>query len=326
MTNLKNIELPGIKEIEKAYKHIQKYSHQTPLMTSQYFNYISGSNIVFKCENFQKGGAFKIRGALNAVFNNLSEHQKTGITTHSSGNHGQAIALAASMNDIKVNIVMPENAPKVKIEAVRSYNAEITFCKPTLKDREETMERLINLYGYKPIHSYNDIRVITGQASASLEMLDQLSYKPDYIVTPIGGGGLISGTCLTRNYVSPKTKVIAAEPLMANDAYLSFKKKEFVPSYSPNTIADGLKTSLGSITYKIVLEMVSDILLANEDSIINTMKLIWERMKIIVEPSSAVALAVILDNKKIFKNKTVAVILTGGNVDLNNLPWLNSKV
>ncbi len=326
MSCLKNTEVPGIGQIKKAYEQIRKYVHQTPLMTSRYINSIAGANIIFKCENFQKGGAFKIRGALNAVFSNLKEYKKYGITTHSSGNHAQAVAIAGLMSDIKVHVVMPENAPEVKTEAVKSYKSIITFCKPTLKDREETMERLIAEYGYKPIHSYNDINVITGQASASLELFNQLDHKIDYLVTPVGGGGLLSGTCLVCSYISPHTKVIGAEPETANDAYLSFKKKQFVPSVAPKTIADGLRTSLGSLTFPIIIEKASDIILTKEASIINAMKLIWERMKIVVEPSSAVALAAIFDNQEIFRNKTIGVILTGGNVDLKKLPWLNSKI
>jgi len=312
-------DLPGIKQIKKAYRQIREHIHQTPLMSSKFINSLSGSDIVFKCENFQKGGAFKIRGALYNVFSNLKEHQKYGITTHSSGNHAQAVALAGSMAGIKVHVVMPENAPEVKTEAVRSYGGIITFCKPTLKDREKTMDELIAEYGYKPIHAYNDIRTITGQGTVSLEILEQLNYKPDYLITPVGGGGLLSGTSLTCGYISPGTKVIGSEPANANDAYLSFRKKQFVPSVSPNTIADGLKTSLGSLTFPIIIDKVADIMIVSEDSIINAMKLIWERMKIIVEPSAAVGLAVVLDNPEVFKDKTVSIVLTGGNVDLKGL-------
>ena len=322
MNYLKDIELPCIEKINEAYEGIRKFAHKTPLMSSQHINTITGSNIIFKCENFQKGGAFKIRGALNAVFSNLSEHRKYGITTHSSGNHAQAVAIAGTMANIKVHLVMPETAPKVKVDAVKSYGAKIQFCKPTLEDRELTMDRLIDKFGYKPIHAYNDIRVITGQATAALEFFSQSDSGLDYLVTPVGGGGLLSGTCITCRHISPQTKVIGAEPEMANDAYLSFRSKQFVPSVSPNTIADGLKTSLGSLTFPIILEMTSDILLASENAIISAMKLIWERMKIIVEPSAAVTLAVILNNPEVFKNKTTGVILSGGNVDLMKLPWI----
>ncbi len=319
MNSFKGTEIPDIKQIKKAYEHIRKHIHQTPLMSSHQINSLLNTSIIFKCENFQKAGAFKIRGALYAVFSNIDEHKSYGITTHSSGNHAQAVALAGSMANIKVHVVMPETAPKVKTEAVKSYGGIITFCKPTLKDREKTMEKLIAQYGYKPIHSYNDTRVITGQATTSLEFLDQLEGKPDYIVAPVGGGGLLSGICITCSHISPDTKVIGAEPEMADDAYLSFKSKQFVPSVAPKTIADGLRTSLGSITMPIILEKASDILLTKETTIIRAMKLIWERMKIVVEPSAAVALAAILDNPEIFENKTTGVILTGGNIDLDNL-------
>lgn len=325
MNPLLEFELPGIDSIKKAYENIRKFAHRTPVMSSRQIDMITGSNIIFKCENFQKGGAFKIRGALNAVFSNPDEHKKFGITTHSSGNHAQAVAIAGKLANIKVHLVMPQTAPKVKIDAVRSYGAEIEFCKPTLKDREVTMDKLIDLYGYKPIHAYNDLRVITGQATASLEFYDQLEEKPDFLVSPVGGGGLLSGTCLTTSYIFPDTKVIGAEPEMANDAYLSFKSREFVPSVSPNTIADGLKTSLGSFTFPIILNKAHDIITTSEDTIIKAMKLIWERMKIIVEPSAAVGLAVVLDNPEIFKNKTTGIILSGGNVDLMRLPWVISN-
>ncbi len=321
----KDLNSPALEQIKKAYEGIRKYAHRTPLMSSRNINSITGANIIFKCENFQRGGAFKIRGALNAVYSNLDEHRRYGITTHSSGNHAQAVAIAGSMAGIKVHLVMPETSPKVKINAVRSYGAEIEFCKPTLKDRERTMDRLIADNGYKPIHAYNDIRVITGQATASLEFFEQLDCELDYLITPVGGGGLLSGTCLTSSYVSPDTKIIGAEPEMANDAYLSFKRKQFVPAKSPKTIADGLRTSLGSLTFPVILDKASDILVTGENSIIDSMKLIWERMKIVIEPSSAVALAVIIDNPGMFKNKNTGVIITGGNVDLMNLPWIDKK-
>lgn len=320
-----NFKLPDIDNIKNAHEIIREHAHLTPVMRSLQINSITGSDIIFKCENFQKGGAFKIRGALNAVFSDISEHRKYGITTHSSGNHAQAIAIAGSMAGIKVHLVMPETAPKVKVDAVRGYGAEIEFCKPTLQDREDTMEKLIDKYGYKPVHAYNDIRVITGQATASLEFLNQIDYSLDYLVTPVGGGGILSGTCITSNHLSPGTKVIGAEPEMANDAFLSFQSKKFVPSVSPNTIADGLKTSLGSLTFPIIINKVHNILTTTEETIIKAMKLIWERMKIVVEPSAAVGLAVLLDNPEMFKDKKTGIILTGGNVDLMKLPWTISN-
>ncbi len=315
-------KLPTIENINKAYTIISTFAHITPVMKSEQINQITCSDIFFKCENFQKGGAFKIRGAINAVKNNIEDCIKYGITTHSSGNHAQAVAIAGKIFGIKTHIVMPKTASKVKIDAVKSYGANIEFCKPTLEDRESSMERLINQFGYRPIHAYNDIRVITGQATATLEFFNQLKQKPDYIILPVGGGGLLSGAIIASHYLSPETKVIGAEPEMANDAYLSFKSKKFIPSVTPNTIADGLKTSLGSFTFPIIINKVYDILTVSEDNIIKAMRLIWERMKIIIEPSSAVGLAAIMENKSMFRNKKTAVILSGGNIDLMNIPWM----
>lgn len=313
--------LPGGREIQSAYMRIGSLINQTPVMTSATVNEQTGSTVFFKCENFQKGGAFKFRGATNAILKLGKEELARGVCTHSSGNHAQALALAAIKNYTKAYIVMPENAPLVKVNAVRDYGGQITFCEPTLQAREATLEKVRQETGATFIHPYNNLDVIEGQATCFYEMLGQLSFFPDYVIAPVGGGGLLSGTLLTANEFSPSTKVIAAEPLNANDAWQSFKQKEFVPSMQPNTIADGLKTSLGTYTWPVIRDNLNDIFTVSEEKIVETMFFVWERMKIVIEPSAAVSLAVVLENREIFKDKKIAVIFSGGNTDLKNLPW-----
>ncbi len=288
---------------------------------------ITGTRIFFKCENFQKAGVFKSRGAVNAVFSLQSDKLAKGVATHSSGNHAAALSRAAQLRKIKAYIVMPENSSRVKIEAVKNYNGIITFCKPTLQDREETLQKIIDKTGAIEIHPYNDTRIIAGQATAALELFEDVE-NLDIIMAPVGGGGLLSGTALATHYFSPDTKVIAAEPEGAKDAFLSFYGKELVPSINPKTIADGLLTSLGSLTYPIIKTHVDEIITVHEESIINAMRLVWTRMKIIIEPSAAVPLATIIQenppeaNRKIdFKGKRIGIIISGGNVDPDNLPW-----
>ena len=310
-----------LESIQNAAKRIEPYIHRTPILTNASINSVTGCNIFFKCENFQKAGAFKSRGACNGVFS-LSENEiRSGVCTHSSGNHAQALARAAKMRNIPAWIVMPENAPNVKVEAVRSYDGVITFCKPTLEDRENTLKKVIKKTGAKEIHPYNDYTTITGQATCALEIMQE-DQNFDIIMTPVGGGGLLSGTAITTKNIAPETKVFAAEPRGADDALRSFYGQKFVPSINPKTIADGLLTSLGSITFPIILDLVDEIIPVQEESIIKAMRLIWERMKLVVEPSAAVPLAAILENKEFFKEKKTGVILSGGNVDLNNLPWI----
>jgi threonine dehydratase len=282
---------------------------------------MTGAELFFKCENFQKVGAFKARGATNAVFS-LEEFQTgQGVATHSSGNHAQALSWAASLRNLPAYIVMPENSSPVKINAVKDYGGIITFCKPTLAAREETLEEVIATTGSIEIHPYNNLRIIAGQATAAAELFEDIQ-DLDILLAPVGGGGLLSGTALSAYYFSPKTKVIAAEPEQANDAWLSFTQKKFVPSLHSNTIADGLRTSLGSLTFPIILEHVEDIVTVSEEAIIRTMRLVWERMKILIETSSAVAVAALMDGKMDVKGKKVGVILSGGNVDLDHLPWI----
>lgn len=314
------MHIPEISDIRNAYAKIKNRVNRTPVMTSSNLNSLLGINLFLKCENFQKVGAFKYRGATNAILNLNKKELQNGVATHSSGNHAAALALAARNNDSKAYIVMPQNAPRVKKNAVKSYGAEIVFCEPTLEARESTLKEVVEHTNATFIHPFNNFNVICGQGTAALEFFEEED-NFDFIMAPVGGGGLLSGTAITTKLLSPGTKVIAAEPKGADDAYRSFKSKSFIPSINPNTIADGLLTSLSDLTLEIILNKVDDILTVEEKSIIAAMHLIWERMKIIVEPSSAVPLAAILENQKLFVNKKVGIIISGGNVDLTKLPF-----
>jgi threonine dehydratase len=313
--------LPSIDDINTAANRIAGLVHKTPLLGCETINAFFQAEILFKCENFQKVGAFKSRGACNAVFSLPEDQLSRGVGTHSSGNHAQALARAAALRNTTAYIVMPETAPNVKVEAVKHYGGKITFCKPTLESREQTLAEIIKETGAVEIHPYNDYRIIAGQATATVEILKETG-DLDIIMAPVGGGGLLSGTALAASYLAPKTRVIAAEPEMANDAYRSFHEGRFIPSENPQTIADGLLTSLGSLTYPIIIEYVDDIVTVSENGIIEAMRLIWERMKIIVEPSAAVPLGSLLEGKVDIKNKRVVIILSGGNVNLEKLPWI----
>lgn len=315
-----NTQSPSLKDIQEAAERIGPYIHRTPVLSCRSLNDISGADIYFKCENFQKVGAFKFRGATNAVFS-LSENKLAkGVATHSSGNHAQALALAARNRGVRAYIVMPDNAPSVKVSAVKGYGGEINFCKPTLQAREETLDRVVKETGATFIHPYNDAGIIAGQATAAMELFEEID-NLDIIMAPVGGGGLLSGTSLATTYLSPNTIIFGAEPEGADDARRSLKSGKLIPSVNPRTIADGLLTSLGSITYPIIKKYVSDILTVSEENIILAMKLIWERAKIIVEPSAAVPLGVVLQHKDKFAAKKVGIILSGGNIDLLKLPW-----
>jgi len=308
---------PSKKEIVEASDRISKFIHVTPVLSSESIDHLSGCSIYFKCENFQKIGAFKARGAINAALSLAPSQRKYGLATHSSGNHAQAIAYAASILGTKAYIVMPENAPSIKIDAVRGYSAEIIFCKPTLKARESGLEKVVHQTNAYFIHPYNDYSVIAGQATAALETFQSIS-DLDALFTPVGGGGLLSGSLLSRNYFSSKTSVFAGEPEGADDAFRSLQRGEIVPSINPKTIADGLLTSLGDKTFRIIRENIEEILVVNDGQIIDAMRLLWERMKIIVEPSGAVPLAALLKEKDRFQGKKIGIILSGGNVDLRN--------
>ncbi|MCF8379188.1 MAG: pyridoxal-phosphate dependent enzyme [Bacteroidales bacterium] len=316
--------LPNGEKILEAAKRISEYIHHTPVLSSNNLDELTNSKLFFKCENLQKAGAFKSRGAVNAVFSLSYKEIENGVCTHSSGNHAAALARAASLRKIKAHIVMPENSSKVKIAAVKHYGGIITFCKPTLDSREQTLEYVRRKTNALEIHPYNNYKIIAGQATAALELINTIK-DLNIIMAPVGGGGLLSGTALSTSYFSPGTKVIAAEPKGADDAYRSFVSKSFVPSLKPNTVADGLLTSLGSLTFPIIIDNVHSILTVKEESIIKAMKLTWERMKIIIEPSSAVPLAAVLENHDLFATKRVGIIISGGNVDLDALPWFQKK-
>ena len=311
-------QLPDKDEVIQARRRISPFIHVTPVMTSMTFNQLFGADLYFKCENFQKAGAFKYRGATNAVMSLPATGRMVNVATHSSGNHAQALSLAARCHGISAYVVMPENSPRVKVQAVKGYGGIVRFCEPTLQARESTLAEVIAATGAAEVHPYNDYRIIAGQSTAAAELLDAVS-TPDILVAPVGGGGLLSGTILTARYFSPQTKVFGAEPLMANDAWQSLRAGKLIPSVNPSTIADGLRTSLGSLTYPIVIKGVEDILTVSEEGIREAMRLIWERMKIVVEPSGAVPLAAVMEHPAVFRGKKTGLILSGGNVDLNNL-------
>lgn len=299
---------------------VAPHVHNTPVLTSTLLNKLSGAQLFFKCENFQKMGAFKIRGAVNAMLQLSPEQRASGVVTHSSGNFAQAVSLAAKNLGIKAYIVMPSNAPKVKMEAVKSYGGEISISKPTLKSREEEAEKIVQQKGATFIHPSNDYHVILGQGTAAFELLQK---HPDLniISTPVGGGGLIGGSSIAAHYFGNQCKTIGAEPANMDDAKRSLVAGEIKHNTGGTTVADGLRTHLGDINFPIIQQFVDDILLAEEQQIIDAMKLIWQYLKIVVEASCAVPLATILANPEIFKNKKVGIVISGGNVDLTNLPF-----
>jgi len=318
--------LPGQSAILSAHSRIAPYIHRTPLFTSRLLNEELGSRLYFKCENFQKAGAFKSRGAVNAVFSMAEERLLSGVCTHSSGNHAQALARAAGLRGIPAFIVMPENSPSVKVAAVRSYGGQITFCPPTLPDRERALAKVKAATGSTEIHPYNDPAVITGQATCAREIYEDIPEPPDFVIAPVGGGGLLSGTLASTVIWSSGTKVFGAEPTGANDAWKSLQQGRLIPSENPNTIADGLLTSLGANTWPIIQRFVSGILLAEDVYIIAAMRLMWERLKIIAEPSAVLPLAVLLKSREqgeysIFRNRSIVLIVSGGNFDPDRIPW-----
>ncbi|MFT6815958.1 MAG: threonine dehydratase, partial [Sphingobacteriales bacterium] len=300
--------------INEAHSRIKPFIHKTPVLTSQLIDEIAGCSIYFKCENFQKVGAFKMRGALNAVLKLIEKGKIKSVATHSSGNHAQALSLAARNYGLKAYIVMPNNAPQVKKDAVLGYGAEIIECEPNLAAREGTLEEVLKKTNASFVPPYNHIDIIEGQGTTALELLNEIS-DLDIVSCPVGGGGLLSGTILACESFNSTIKVFAGEPEGANDAFLSLQKKKLVPLESPNTIADGLLTSLGEINWEIISKSSCTILTVTDDEIVEAMKLIYTRLKIIVEPSSAVPMAMILKYPSKFKNKKVGLILSGGNVD-----------
>jgi len=309
--------IPTKKYIEESHQLIKPFIHKTALLHSTSIDNIVGAEIYFKCENFQKTGSFKYRGATHAILRLSEEEKKVGVATHSSGNHAQALSKAALTHGLNAHIVIPENAKKIKIAGVKEYKGNIYFCKPTLDDREATLEEVIKKTSATEIHPYNNYNIITGQASCAKEIYEEIK-NIDLVICPIGGGGLLSGTLLSSTYFSPTTDVIAAEPEGANDAYRSIKNNTLIPSTKPNTIADGLLTSLGDKTWPIIRDNIKEIVCVDDKSILYAMRMIWERLKIIVEPSSAIVLATLLENKiNTKKYKKIALILSGGNINVN---------
>lgn len=318
------MHIPDFDEVLAAEQRIRPHIHRTPVLTSSYLNALSGAELFFKCENLQKGGAFKVRGACNAVFGLDEEKAVAGVATHSSGNHALSLSYAASRRGIPATVVMPNTAPEIKKAAVRGYGGSVVECEPGTSAREQALAEVVARSGADFVHPYNDHRVIAGQATCSRELFEDVSGL-DAVVAPIGGGGMISGTCLTLSNVAASTLVYAAEPANADDACRSLQAGHIIADDAPQTVADGLKVPLKELTWHFVSRHVEDILLASEHEIIDAMYLTWQRMKLVVEPSSAVPLAVILKHREVFAGKRVGVIVTGGNVDLDKLPWMDSE-
>ena len=307
-------------ELEAAHERIRPYVHRTPVLTSAFFDERFGAQIHFKCENFQKVGAFKIRGASNAVLSLSDEELTRGVVAHSSGNHGQALALAARLRGATARVVMPSTATPIKVASVRGYGAEVIPCPPTSEGRRSETERVVRETGGTLVHPFNDLRVIAGQATAAMELLEDVPGL-DLVLAPVGGGGLLSGTALAAHHFAPDTRVVGAEPVAADDAYRSLESGRIQPSIEPRTIADGLLTSLGELTFAVIRELVERIVTVSEESIVAAMRLVWERMKIVIEPSAAVPVAALLEEKLEVQGRRLGIILSGGNVDLDHLPW-----
>ena len=312
----------SIDDIRAAAGRIKSVGHRTPILTSQTLDKMAGRKLFFKCENFQKVGAFKLRGGWNAVSMLSDEEAAKGVCTHSSGNHAQALAFSAMKRGIASYIVMPNNVPDVKLDAVKGYGANITLCEPTLEARKTTLDEIVKKTGAHVVHPFNNPNVIAGQGTAALEMIEDLG-ELDAIIAPIGGGGLMSGTCVTTRSLLPEAKLFGAEPTGADDAYRSLKEGKIIPQTNPNTICDGLLTSLGEYTWNILKDHLEAIYTVTDDEVINAMRLVWERMKIIIEPSSATAVAVALKSefRALEGLEKVGIILTGGNVELSKLPF-----
>jgi len=311
-------------DLKEAADRIRPHAHRTPVLTSSYLDERVGAELFFKCENFQRIGAFKFRGATNAVFSLAPEELERGVVAHSSGNHAQALALAARLRGTQATIVMPTTASAVKMAAVRGYGAEVILCQPTVEDREQETDRILRETGGTLIHPYNDRRIIAGQATSAMELLEQVEGL-GLILAPVGGGGLLSGTTLAAHHFSPSTRVVGVEPAAADDAYRSLAAGEILPSIEPRTIADGLLTSLGDLTFEVISQFTDSIVTVTEEAIVEAMRTVWERMKIIIEPSAAVPVAALLEGKLDPSGQRVGVILSGGNVDLDRLPWSPSQ-
>ncbi|MDT8854632.1 pyridoxal-phosphate dependent enzyme [Paracoccaceae bacterium Fryx2] len=315
------MQIPTFDDVLAAHGRIRPYVHRTPVLTSSYLNALTGAELFFKCENFQKAGAFKVRGASNAVFGLSDDKLARGVATHSSGNHALSLSYAAGRRGIPCQVVMPRTAPQAKKDAVRGYGGVIVECEPSTSSREAVFAEMVAASGADFVHPYNDPRVIAGQATCSRELMEQVEGL-DAVIAPIGGGGMISGTCLTLSAIAPKVRIYAAEPAQADDAARSFRAGHIIADDAPDTVADGLKVPLKDLTWHFVQAHVTDILTASEAEIIAAMRLTWERMKIVIEASCAVPLATILNAPEVFRGRRVGVILTGGNVDLDKLPWM----
>lgn len=313
--------IPTYEDMLAAHDRIRPHIRQTPVRSSDYLNELTGAQLFFKCENFQEPGAFKVRGAANAVFGLSDEQARRGVATHSSGNHASCLSYAAMLRGIPCNVVMPRTAPQAKKDTVRRYGGVITECEPSTSSREATFAKVQEATGGDFVHPYNDPRVIAGQGTCAREFMEQTGGL-DMVVAPIGGGGMISGTCLTLSRLAPETQVIAAEPEQADDAYRSFKAGHIIADDAPKTIADGLLVPLKDLTWHFVRTHVSEIYTASDAEIVTAMKLIWKHLRVVMEPSSAVPLATVLKNPGAFRGKRVGIIITGGNVDLDKLPWI----
>jgi len=316
------MNVPTHSDVVAAHERIAPHIHRTPVLASAFLNDLSGAELFFKCENLQRTGAFKARGASNAVFGLSDEAAQKGVATHSSGNHGTSLAYAAARRGVPCHVVMPRTAPKVKKDAVAGYGGRITECEPSTESREATVTDVLAATGAEFVHPYNDLHVIAGQGTCALELNEQVKGL-DAVIAPIGGGGLISGTCLALSCVAPPIDIHGAEPEGANYAFRSLKAGHIVTDGMPNTMADGLKAPLKEFTWHFVSSRVTGILTVSEQEIADAMKLVWERMKMVTEPSSTVTLAAILKNPDLFRGRRVGVIITGGNVDLDRLPWLS---
>ena len=307
----------NLRNVREAHIRIRDRIVRTPVMTSTTLDKLTGCQVFLKCENFQRVGAFKFRGALNTVSQLPSAERERGVIAHSSGNHAQALALAASMEGVKATIVMPKNSPPVKVNATRDYGAEIVFCENSSEARVQVAKDLIEKHNYTLVHPYDDERIIAGAGTCALELIEDVE-SVDYMFVPVGGGGLISGTSIATKGLCPKARMIGVEPEKADDAYRSFKAGKIFPSVYPNTIADGLRTQLSELTFRVIQENVDDIILVSEKEIIDAMRFLWERMKMVVEPSGAVSLAGVLKMKDELTDLRIGIILSGGNIDLTD--------
>ena len=309
-----------LKDIEAAHERIRPFIHRTPVFTNSSLNKLSGAELYFKCDNFQKAGSFKIRGATNTVEQLTIEELNRGVATTSSGNHGAALSMAVTRRGGKTKVVMPNNTPEIKVNNVERNGGEVVWCEPEQESRESVLKELIEKTGAVVVHPYNDERIMAGQGTCAKELLEDYP-DLDTIVSPVSGGGLLSGTLLSSKALKANIQVFGAEPVEADDAYRSLKLGKIVPNETINTICDGLRAQIGTLTFPVIADLVDDIITVTDEEIIDSMRMIWERLKMIVEPSSSITLGAILKNKDKFNGKKVGLIISGGNVDLDHLPW-----